>query len=289
MFKLTVEADRQRSEAMADALSELDAGGPDAVSWREDAHGAWRVEAYFAAPPDLDALGPLLEAAAGSPAPLASASVEALPDRDWVAKVQRDLRPVRAGRFLVHGSHDRARAQGPGAIEIDAGQAFGTAHHGTTRGCLLALDRLLKRYRFARVLDIGTGSGVLAIAAAKTLRRPVVACDIDWLAVAVARANAIRNGVGPLIRPLRATGVAHRVVQRSGPYDLVLANILARPLTALAQPIATIAATGGMVVLSGITHDQDARLRARYRDAGFVAMDRLVIEGWVTLTLRKSG
>ena len=107
--------------------------------------------------------------------------------------------------------------------------------------------------------------------------------------MAVARANAIRNGVGPLVRPLRAAGVAHRIVRRSGPYDLVLANILARPLAALAQPIATIAATGGMVVLSGITRDQDARLRARYRNAGFVAIDRLVIEGWVTLTLRRNG
>lgn len=287
-FKMTVAADRDQTEAMADMLSELEAGGPEAVGWSEDRDGGWRLEAYFDAEPDLAALRPLLQSAVGPERPLAPVTVEELPARDWVAKVQRELRPVQAGRFLVHGSHDRGRAWGRMAIEIDAGQAFGTAHHGTTRGCLLALDGLLKRRSFARVLDIGTGSGVLAIAAAKALRRPVVACDIDPVAVAVARENARRNGVGALVRPLCTAGIAHPVIRRSGPYDLVLANILARPLAALAAPMAGATARRGRVVLSGVTRDQGARLAARYRNAGFALRRRLVLEDWVTLILSQN-
>ncbi|MGI9383555.1 MAG: 50S ribosomal protein L11 methyltransferase [Methyloligellaceae bacterium] len=288
IFKLTVAADQQLTQAMADILSELDAGGPTAVSWSEDRDGGWRLEAYFEGAPDLAILRPLLQSAVGPDAPPPSPTVEELPAQDWVAKVQRDLSPVEAGRFLVHGSHDRDRVHGSTAIEIDAGQAFGTAHHGTTRGCLLILDGLLKRHRFVRVLDIGTGSGVLAIAAAKVLRRPVLACDIDPVAVAIARDNAIGNGVGAFVRPVRAAGLDHPAIRRGGPYDLVLANILARPLAALATPIAA-AARGGLVVLSGITRDQHAPLAARYRNAGFPLTRRLVLEEWVTLVLGRSG
>ncbi len=285
-FKVDFRADPAPTEAMVETLSNPDGIASGVVSWSEDADGTCRISVYFTDRPDLAALRALLQEAVGAGAPLPRLKLEELPPRDWAREVQRDLHPVRAGRFLVHGSHDRDRARGrPCAIEIDAGQAFGTAHHGTTRGCLLALDDLLKRRRFRRVLDIGTGTGILAIAAAKARRGPVVACDVDPVAVAIARENACRNEDSRFVKVVRATDTGHPAVRQEAPFDLILANILARPLTRLAPGIAAASAKHGALVLSGITLDQQAGLTARYGDAGFVLLRRLILEDWVTLVL----
>ncbi|MDH3580930.1 MAG: 50S ribosomal protein L11 methyltransferase, partial [Hyphomicrobiales bacterium] len=214
--------------------------------------------------------------------------VTPVPPTDWVASSQSRLHPVRAGRFLVHGSHDRTRiGHGRWAIEIDAGQAFGTAHHGSTRGCLEALDQLAKHEHFSHALDLGTGTGVLAIAAARAWRARVIASDIDPVAVKIASANARRNAASGLVSTLTATGLAHPLIRNRAPYGLLTANILARPLIVLAPQIARCVATRGFVVLSGITANQAARVAAAYRVAGFAHCRADQIGDWVTLTLRR--
>jgi ribosomal protein L11 methyltransferase len=204
-------------------------------------------------------------------------------ERDWLAENRRAFPPQRIGRFLVHGSHWRDKPP-PGsiAIEIDAASAFGTGEHPSTRGCLLALDRLAKRRRFRRVRDIGAGSGILAIAAAKRLRRPVAASDIDPVAVAVARHHTRRNGLAQLVRLECANGAGD-----GGNYDLVFANILARPLMLMARDLARIVAPGGRAVLSGLLRRQEAGVLAAYRARRLSLAFRLVIDGWSILVLRK--
>src|SRR5271156_1006068 len=213
---------------------------------------AWQVEVYFGFAPDQDDLRALVAAAAGV---AAAAAVEfALTEKsDWVANALAGLAPVRAGRFLVHGAHDRARVGASDVgIEIEAGLAFGTGHHGTTRGCLLHFDRLLKRRRPRTVLDVGCGAGVLAIAAAKVLKRKVWLGDIDPVAVEVANANARLNGGGALCRAVGSRGVENRRLNEGGPYDLVFANILAKPLRLLAPSLAAAMTPGGEAIVSGL-------------------------------------
>jgi ribosomal protein L11 methyltransferase len=194
---------------------------------------------------------------------------------------------VRAGRFLVHGRHDRGKVP-PGrfTLEIDAGLAFGTAHHATTRGCLIALDRLLKRWRPAQVLDIGTGTGILAIAAAKALDGPVIASDMDPVAVAVAAENARRNGVRSRVLVVKAEGLAHPALRRANA-DLLFANILLRPLLELAPAFARALKPGGVCVLSGILDTQARQVEARFRALGFRLDSRILLGGWTTLLLRR--
>ncbi len=214
-----------------------------------------------------------------------------LPETDWVGQSLLGLRPVVAGRFLVHGSHDRGAAK-PWqiAIEIDAGQAFGTGHHGTTAGCLIAIGAALKRRKFRRMLDLGTGSGVLVIALTKSLRREVLASDIDPTAVAVARNNVRINGVARYVDVRRAAGFHHRVIARRRPFDLIVANILARPLQALAPAFARHAGPGATVILSGLLASQARPVLATFRQAGFALRHAAILDGWATLTLEnKSG
>ncbi len=214
--------------------------------------------------------------------------VERLPDIDWVAKSLEGLKPVRAGRFMVHGAHDRdAVAPGTIGIEIEAGQAFGTGHHGTTSGCLIMLDRLIGRRRPARSLDLGAGSAVLAIAIAKRARRPVLATDIDPVATRIGMANARHNGMHRHVHTVTATGFAHRAFADHGPFDLIVANILARPLMAMAPDIAQHLARGGDVVLSGILAEQRWRVLAAYRSAGLAHCRTIWRQGWVTIHLRR--
>src|SRR3984885_6130720 len=213
---------------------------------------AWLMEAYFGSEPDEEAIRALAPAAADeTPAPAATFGMTE--KRAWVANSLAGLKPVRAGRFLVHGRHDRSRVQpNDVAIEIEAGLAFGTGHHGTTRGCLMHFDRLLKRRRPKRVLDVGCGAGVLASAAAKVLRRKVWLGDIDPVAVAVANANARLNGVGVLCRAIVSRGVENRALREGGPFDLVFANILARQLRLLAPSLAAVISADGEAIVSGL-------------------------------------
>jgi len=246
----------------------------------------WSVEIYDDGALGEEATAALLEAGI---APSATV-VEAIPDADWVSETQRALPPVQAGRFIVHGSHDRARIISQWAIEIDAGRAFGTAHHGTTKGCLLALERL-SPVGVDRVLDLGTGAGVLAIGAAKALGHVphIVAVDIDPIAVEVARENVRINGAGADIALFTGDGYMPREAYALAPFDVVVANILAKPLLKLAPRIRELTRIGGTVILSGLLSGQAREIVARYRATGFVLVRRADLEGWATLTLRRVG
>jgi ribosomal protein L11 methyltransferase len=205
-----------------------------------------------------------------------------------VANSLAGLNPVCAGRFLVHGAHDRARVGANDiAIEIEAGLAFGTGHHGTTRGCLLHLDRLLKRRRPQAVLDVGCGAGVLAIAAAKVLKRKVWLGDIDPVAVDVANANARLNGVGALCRAVRSRGVEARALREGAPYDVVFANILARPLRLMAPSLAAVIEAKGDAIVSGLLLADVPGVLASWRAQGFTLAERIDLEGWASLRLRR--
>jgi ribosomal protein L11 methyltransferase len=248
--------------------------------------GRWIVEAYFAFPPDEAVIRTLVACVAGDDAAQALHFGE-IATRDWVAASLEGLRAVRAGRFLLHGAHDRAAIRSNDiAIEIEAALAFGTGHHGSTRGCLIMLDALAKRRRPKAILDVGTGSGVLAIAAAKRFRQPVQAGDIDPVAVAAARANAKRNGVASLVRPVVARGLQHKALQKDAPYELVFANILARPLRQLAPAIKNVLAPGGEIILSGLLQCDVASVIAAYRAQGLALSRHIEIDGWATLLLR---
>jgi ribosomal protein L11 methyltransferase len=248
---------------------------------------AWLVEAYFGFEPDEEALRDLVAAAAGPEAAQAVA-FGVTEKRDWVANALAGLKPVRAGRFLVHGAHDRARVGASDiGIEIEAGLAFGTGHHGTTRGCLLHLDRVLKRRRPRYVADVGCGAGVLAIAAAKALRRKVWLGDIDPVAVEVANENARLNGVGAHCKSLVSRGVENLAMREGAPYDLVFANILAKPLRLLAPSLAAVTAPGGEAIVSGLLLSDVAGVLAAWRAQGFYLVEQINLEGWASLLLAR--
>jgi ribosomal protein L11 methyltransferase len=210
--------------------------------------------------------------------------------QDWVKASLEGLNPVRAGRILVHGSHDRdQRKPNDVAIEIEAALAFGTGHHGTTRGCLLAFVDELKARRPRHVLDVGTGTGILAFAAAKVLRQTVIAGDIDPEAVRVARENARLNGIGPWIRLYVGPGTLSPLADRPGHFDLVFANILARPLRLLAPSLARVAAPDGTLILSGLLGPDVPGVLSAYRAQGWHLSRRYDLEGWAALVLKRRG
>ncbi|ARP64905.1 50S ribosomal protein L11 methyltransferase [Mesorhizobium sp. WSM1497] len=212
---------------------------------------------------------------------------EPLPDIDWVAHSLEELKPVRAGRFFVHGAHDRRkRHSGELAIEIEAGLAFGTGHHGTTAGCLEMLERVVRREHPRNALDLGTGSAVLAIAVAKLAHIPVLATDIDPVAVRVAAANARLNHVKALVETATAPGFHHPIFGKLAPFDLIVANILARPLMRLAPQMAHHIALGGSIVLSGILERQRDAVISAYVGQNFRHVRTLHREGWVTIHLK---
>ena len=226
------------AKRVVDLLTEVFFEGQAAIAAFERPDTRWDVTVHFADPPDQALVRELVTNAAGGDAAqtIAFDTVEA---KDWVKASLEDLVPVPAGRFIVHGQHDRDRvAPNKLGIEIEAALAFGTGHHGTTRGCLLLLDHVLKAYQPRRVLDLGTGTGVLAIAAAKALHATVLASDIDPLSVKVARENARLNASGHLVQAIHATGFSAPQFAEFGPFDLVLANILANPLRQMATPMA---------------------------------------------------
>ena len=284
-FVASLDTDEQTANRLADAF--LDRfGGESGVSIVDAGGGRWCLTLYVGHAIDAAAARDLA-AIAGPAAP--ALRFERIAAADWVQKSLAGLKPVAAGRFVVHGAHDRARvAPNRIGIEIEAALAFGTGHHGTTRGCLLALDAMCKahdtrRIPAPRVLDLGSGSGVLAIAAARALRLPVLATDIDPQAVRAARGNARRNGAGPLVEVVRADGVA--ALHGRGPFDLVFANILLAPLQRLATPLTQLAAPGARVVLSGILAAQANAIIAAYHR--LTLQQRIDIDGWTTLVFTR--
>ena len=253
---------------------------PLAVTINEtnEAQDLWETVAYFASDADAAEAQRLLH--------LPKGIISALPDTDWVKHSLEGLAPVVAGRFFLHGSHDRERRRHGGvSLEIDAGTAFGTGHHGTTAGCLLALDAILKRRRPQRILDLGCGTGVLAIAAALAAKRKTLATDIDPEAVRVTKLNAALNGVTPLLNAVTAPGLKDTRIAHGAPYDLIFANILARPLISLAQGLTSILAPGGDLILSGLTRDQVRWVVAAYLNRGLVLSKTLLLGNWATLVL----
>ncbi len=259
----------------------------NAPSW--DEAPSWIVEIFFADEPDDEFVRSIIAGVAGE-AIARSAVFERVEQRDWVASSLEGLKPVRAGRFLVHGSHSRDLvAPNDIGLEIEAALAFGTGHHGTTLGCLRMLDRILKTRRPRRILDVGTGTGVLALAAARHLHTNVVAGDIDPVAVEAARANARLNRATPWLRPVTARGLEHPLLRNGGPYDLIFANILAKPLRLLAPSICASAARGADIVLSGLLARDVPGVLTAYGAGGFALAARGDIEGWACLLLRRGG
>ena len=280
-----LETGEQAAHRVADLFAESFAADEVAVSLVDSGAGRWRVAMYFRAAPDQTMVRRLTAAAAGTAAARAL-RFGRVAAKDWVRESLAGLAPVAAGRFIVHGAHDRARIPfNRIGIEIEAALAFGTGHHGTTRGCLLALDRICKSRGStpARILDLGTGSGVLAIAAARALRQPVLATDIDGSAVHAARANAARNRAGNFVAAVKADGVTGPKLRERAPYDLVFANILLRPLQRLAAPLTRLTAPGARVVLSGLLASQANAVIAAYH--GFALERRIDLDGWTTLLL----
>ena len=291
--RLRLVCDEKRARAVADLIVESfepAEAASTAFETEEPWPGggkAWLVEAYFGFEPDEESLRELVEVAAGAEAARA-VEFGLTEKRDWVANALAGLAPVRAGRFLVHGAHDRARVGVSDiGIEIEAGLAFGTGHHGTTRGCLLHFDRLLKRRRPRRVLDVGCGAGVLAIAAAKVLSRKVWLGDIDPVAVEVANANARLNGVGAHCKALVSRGVESLALREGAPYDVVFANILAKPLRLLAPSLAAVTARDGEAIVSGLLLSDVPGVLAAWRAQGFALRERIDLEGWASLRLAR--
>jgi ribosomal protein L11 methyltransferase len=282
----TTLASQDRAEALGETMETMDPAPTGiGVFELEDGSGTWEVGGYFTEEPDGVALA-LLAAAHGA----AAFAVSEVPDTDWVDKVRRELTPVEAGRFFVHGSHDADTVPtGAEPLLIEAAMAFGTGHHGTTQGCLRALDALDRSgFTGRRVADIGCGTAVLAMAAARIWPDPVIASDIDAIAVEVAEANVAANGLGGRVRCVEAVGFDHPALRAAAPFDLVFANILMQPLVELAPEMAAHLAPGGYALLSGLLTRQAEEVVASYAAQGINEARRAVIGDWVTLVMRNT-
>ena len=284
-----LETSEQAARKVTDLAAEYFVGDDVAVSLVDSGAGRWCVTIYFRATPDRKAVRGLIAGAAG-PAAAKALRWQQVAAKDWVRESLAALKPVTAGRFIVHGAHDRAGIPVNWiGIEIEAALAFGTGHHGTTRGCLLALDRIAKslnqRRHAPRILDLGTGSGVLAIAAARALRRQVLATDIDAHAVRAARANARLNRAGAMVEVVHAAGATARSLRARAPFDLIFANILLRPLQRIAAPLRRLTAPGARIVLSGVLPSQANAVIAAYRP--FALERRIQLDGWTTLVFAR--
>ena len=285
---LRLTCNERRARAVADIIVEtFDPTETAAAAFEEENGAYWAVEIYFAQAPDEESIRDLI-AAVSDEETAQQAQFSQIAKQDWVQNALAGLKPVRAGRILVHGAHDRGHKRPNDiSVEIEAALAFGTGHHGTTLGCLRALDQILKRRRPRQILDVGTGTGVLAIAAARLLRQTVASGDIDPVAVDTARVNAQSNGAGAFVRPVLAAGLRHpRLI---GQYDLIFANILAKPLRLLAPAIAQAASFDAELVLSGLLGRDVPGVLAAYRAQNFFLAQRGDIDGWATLRLSRNG
>ena len=276
---------RADAEAAARALDSdpLLEGATYSILEEDEDKGIWRIDAFPTSTEEADGIAARLREHDGL-----RVHVEKLADADWLAMSLSGLPPVRAGRFFIYGAHDQGVVpKNTVNLKIDAGAAFGTGHHGTTVGCLLAFDELLKRERFERVLDVGCGTGVLAIAAAKTGSKVSLGTDIDAPSVRIANENAKLNRADA--RFVHASGLNDRKVRGQGPYDLVFANILAPPLVSLSQDIKQALKLGGVAILSGLLRTQERRVTAAYLSRGFVLERRIHRDAWSALVLRRVG
>lgn len=285
-WRVAVTVPHGATEAFAAVFAD---GFPAVSAFEAEEEVAWTVEAYARAKPDRRTLAvrvALVARALGVPEP--ELTVERLPETDWLAASYQAFPPIRIGRFFVHGSH-LGGVPPPGTIglTIDAATAFGTGEHPTTRGCLLAVERLAKRARVRRALDLGCGTGILAFAIAKSWGCPVLASDLDREAVRVARINARVNRVAGLVSAVVGDGYRHRRIGRDGPYDLIAANILARPLVRMAGDLAAHLAPGGTALLAGLLARQERQVLNAHRARGLALVGRVPVNGWPTLILRK--
>jgi ribosomal protein L11 methyltransferase len=280
--QITARGPRADAEAAALAIDAdvlLEATTYSILEEDED-RGLWRIDAYPTSDEEADRFRMVL---AGFPLQV---TTEVLADADWLAMALSGLPPVRAGRFFVYGAHDLGKIPADTVnLRIEAGAAFGTGHHGTTVGCLEAYDRLLGERAFERILDVGCGTGVLAIAAAKTGTPIAVGTDIDPVSVRIANENATLNEAGA--RFVHAEGLDDEAVRRDAPYDLVFANILAQPLVELAPDIHRALKPGGLAILSGLLRTQEETVRAAYDAAGFAPTFHIHKDAWATLVLTR--
>ncbi|CTQ53033.1 Ribosomal protein L11 methyltransferase [Roseibium album] len=286
-IRVRISAEELEAKRISDILERAfeDDGNPVTVYEATPDGSVWSAEIllFEIEPAEAEAL---VRDRVGADAFAAPIEAEELPDINWVEKSLEGLKPVRAGRFLVHGGHDRDKVP-PGAIglEIEAALAFGTGHHGTTAGCLEEIDRLLSLREYDSILDLGTGTGVLAIAAALKARQHVLATDIDPVATSTALENAKLNGAGHLVQGFTANGMEDVKFRYYGPFDLVIANILARPLMKMAKSIGGQMTQTATLVLSGLRIEDGPRILFAYRCQGFVLDRRRAKDGWLTLTL----
>ncbi len=286
MYQVHTQLSRAEAERLSDLLAAQDPSPSAAVSIEEVSHAIWSLDAFCL---DED-LARTCAAFLESESPGLSAAVQKLEDQDWVAMSLAGLPAVEAGPFIVAGAHELVRFAGGGRIPIwiEAGPAFGTGHHGTTKGCLESLAMLARTRPLGRILDIGTGSGVLAIAALKAGATRALGTDLDAESIRIARENAINNRSGPALRFLHASGANHHAIRANGSYDLILANILAVPLVMLSGDIAQLVRPGGRVILSGLLTWQEPQVRQAYSGRGLTLLHRRHINGWSTLTYGRS-
>lgn len=276
---------REAAEKLSTNASNSDAlGYPASATFEEVNNPAnWQVDIYLQEEVAIDVLTKELgeDAHALTATPLAD-------NIDWVSEGLKDLKPVSVGRFFIHGAHDREQVRPfHHAVQINANQAFGTGHHGTTAGCLEAITAVTNRHSFYNILDLGTGSGVLAAALAKQTREPILATDIDPLATRIARENMRINGVSDLVTCETAEGFHHPIFKEKGPFGLIVANILAGPLRSLAHPMSAHLAHNATIILSGLLIRQQAAVLSAYREQGAYLIKAIHREGWATLILNR--
>ncbi len=284
---LTTLTGKKPAEGLGEAMESLDPEPTGVGVFEvEDGSGLWEVGGYFTEAPDETALAVLAAAFEAKPF-----VVSELPETDWVAHVRRELAPVEAGRFFVYGSHDADKLpEGRIPLLIEAAMAFGTGHHGTTLGCLKALDQLLDEgFSASKVADIGCGTAVLAMAAARVWKGDIIASDIDQVAVDVAEANLKANGMSGRVHCVEAAGFDHPDLNAHAPYDLIFANILKGPLVALSPEISANLRAEGYAILSGILNEQADDVVQVYSQNGFNLYNRGEIGEWTTLILSKQG